>query len=487
VFRARLREALLAFGDRVLRQARVPDVPVFVDALRASDGAFLPYDAGDVARGLVLANPAYQQTLLRFLCGLSALTGDPRYRAAAERTTRFLLRRAADPNGLLLWGGHVAFDVGAGRPVAPSAAGWAHELKHHYPFFELMWAVDPEATRRYVEAAWNAHVIDWASLDFNRHGRYGIERRPTWDQEYRGGPVRFWGKGLTFVNAGSDLYYAAAMLASFTDEARILPWAKRLARRYVETREPGVGVSAYQFSQSASAHCDGPSVRGDRARYQLAELVGPDHLVLESTLFRPRPIVQRAQLHLSEVLGDRGREFETWAVDELLAWTDVAYREGDNAFLPMLTDGLHLDRLTLHKDGYFGPAGRRLAVIPAGPDFFWTYAYAFRVSGDSRFAETAERIAHRNGLEASRDYRDVLGLLDLHAATGRGALVEDATRIARNILDHDVLDGLFVTGDAALVSDPRSIALLRLLAVLEDRLDAIVPYVGEIGRGNAGW
>ncbi|HSO34516.1 MAG TPA: hypothetical protein VLT33_18405 [Labilithrix sp.] len=471
----------------MLRQARVPGLPIFADALRVDDGSLFPYDAGDVARGLVLANPAYQQTLLRVLSGLSALTGDLRYRAAAERATRFLFSRAVDPNGLLLWGGHVAFDVQAGRPVAASAAGWAHELKHHYPFFELMWAADPKATTRYVEAAWNAHVIDWSNLDFNRHGRYAIERGPLWDQPYGGGPVGFWGHGLTFVNAGSDLYYSAGMLASFTGEPRILSWSKRLARRYVETRAPRVGVSAYQFSQSANAHCNGPSVRGDRAQYQLAELVGADHVVLESTLFRPRPIVQRAQLQLSEALGAAGREFQTWAVEELHAWTDVAYRAEDNAFLPLLTDGFPLEGLTLEKDGYFGPAGHRLAAIPAGPDFFWTYAHAFRVSGDSRLAEMAERIAHRNGLRASRDHRDIFGLLELHAATGRAALLDDAVRIAGNILDHDFLDGLFVSGDAALVSDPRSMALLRLLAVLEGRPDAVPPYVGEIGRGNTGW
>ena len=49
-------------------------------------------------------------------------------------------------------------------------------------------------------------------LVINRHGA----ARPMgalWKSEYRGGPVFFWGKGLTFLNAASDLIYAAGQLA----------------------------------------------------------------------------------------------------------------------------------------------------------------------------------------------------------------------------------------------------------------------------------
>ena len=76
------------------------------------------------------------------------------------------------------------------------------------------------------------------------------------------------GKGLTFINAGSDLIYAAAMLSKFTSDPKPLEWAKRLAYRYVETRDPKTGIGGYQFSQMASAWCDDVGkITGDRAIY----------------------------------------------------------------------------------------------------------------------------------------------------------------------------------------------------------------------------
>ncbi|MDQ8735377.1 hypothetical protein [Paenibacillus sp. LHD-38] len=58
------------------------------------------------------------------------------------------------------------------------------------------------------------------------------------------------------------------MLAKLSGDETPLAWSKRLAHRYVETRRPGIGISGYQFSQSAASWCDGPAVRGDRAQYQ---------------------------------------------------------------------------------------------------------------------------------------------------------------------------------------------------------------------------
>jgi len=50
-----------------------------------------------------------QQPLLRILDGLTALTGEPKYRRAAEEATRHALQHLATPNGLLYWGGHLAW------------------------------------------------------------------------------------------------------------------------------------------------------------------------------------------------------------------------------------------------------------------------------------------------------------------------------------------------------------------------------------------
>ena len=67
-----------------------------------------------------------------------------------------------------------------------------------------------------------------------RHTAMQIFRRLRDEHAYQGGPIFFVGRGLTFINCGSDLYYAAGLLHHFTGEAPPLVWAKRLNERFLE-------------------------------------------------------------------------------------------------------------------------------------------------------------------------------------------------------------------------------------------------------------
>jgi pectate lyase len=201
-----------------------------------------------------------------------------------------------------------------------------------------MWEANPKATQELIENIWNGHVLDWSTLDFNRHGN-PIKRGRLWENEYRGGEVFFWGKGLTFHNAGSDFCYAAGLLTKLTGTPEPLVWAKRLSQRYVETRDPKTGLEGYQFSQCASAWCDDVgTIRGDRAQYQYGDDF-KGHRVVEGTLFpcygnTPQIEPQVGRLLLGESLGDQGREFTRQAVETLTAWGKSAYRAKDNVFVP---------------------------------------------------------------------------------------------------------------------------------------------------------
>ena len=193
----------------------------------------------------------------------------------------------------------------------------------------------------------NGHVLDWATLDFNRHG--GPDRPgKLWQNEYRGGEVFFRGKGLTFHNAGSDLYYAAGMLSRLSGAPEPLIWGKRLSQCYADTRDPQTGLEGFQFSQSASAWCDDTGqIRGDRAQYAYGEDF-KGHRVVEGTLFpcygdTPMIEPQIGRLLLGEALGAPGDNFTRQAVAALTAWGRAAYRERDNRFIPMLTDGTSME------------------------------------------------------------------------------------------------------------------------------------------------
>ncbi|MCA0755598.1 hypothetical protein KP806_11085 [Paenibacillus sp. N4] len=478
-----LMEAAINHTDYVLERAadRTGGTPLFVNALDADSGKPVRHDYDHVDQTAMLSSPASQQNWFRTLDALTVLTGKTGYRDAAENVCRYMLKEHTDRNGLIYWGGHTSFDLEAQRPVFAADKALVHELKCHYPDYELMWNADPAGTKRYIEAVWNAHIIDWTNLDFNRHGPYDSPSGALWANEFEGGDIFFWGRGLTFVNAGSDLYYSASMLAKLAGEAAPLDWAMRLAERYIQTRRSGVGISGYQFSQSSSAWCDGPAVRGDRAQYQLAPLIPEGHLVYEGTLFKPRPSVQRCQLAIGEALGDKGRAFLEWSCGEMAAWGRAAYRSEDNSFIPMLTDGWSLEGLTLDRKGYFGRKGTVFKAIPAGPEFFWMYAMGYRLSGNPFLWSMAKNIAAGLGLgdigepdggsggvrmpdtfPETADHRIIFGMIELYKATDRDAYIGMAAQAAKQLLASRYRKGRFETGGKVLINDPAALALLHL-------------------------
>ena len=251
------------YADNVLRYGRdvygPKHTPLFVDGINVDTHEPPVWPARkDYAKiwrmpdQWILSNLASQQNLFRVLSSLTLLTGDPQYKQAAVDATRYGFDHLQHETGLLFWGGHAAWDAGHEQPVGEATSrevAGKHELKHHYPFYELMWEVDPKATRKYIEAFWANHILRWDILDFNRHGYFEPIPAWIWESQYVGGPVPFTGQGLTFFNAGSDLFYSAAMLTKLSGDPRPLVWGKRLAKRFVDVRHPETGLGADNFSQ----------------------------------------------------------------------------------------------------------------------------------------------------------------------------------------------------------------------------------------------
>ena len=500
--------AVRQFANQVLAQGR--DVygkptPLFVDGLNVDTREPVKWKWAD-GQEWVLCNFANQQGLLRTLDGLSGLTGDARYKDAALEATRYAfdhLRYGTQNNGGLLgWGGHLAYnatdDVLAGNP---GGKGRIHELKCFFPYYALLWEANPKATQELIENIWNGHVLDWATLDFNRHGNPD-KRGRLWANEYRGGDVFFWGKGLTFHNAGSDFYYAAGLLTKLAGTPEPLVWAKRLSQRYVETRDPKTGLEGFQFSQCATAWCDDVGkLRGDRAQYQYGDDF-PGHRVVEGTLFPcygNTPLIepQLGRLLLGEALGEQGREFTRQAVEALTAWGKSAYRAKDNAFIPMLTDGTSLEGYVCKKDGYFGPKGKVLRAGHPRAEHLWVYALAFRLSGDPFMWEMARNIAQGNGWgdigESPKvdpklkppgnnsDPRLLFALLELQRASGKQAFLDHAQSIGQNILKQRVNNGWFVPSQRHVycrLANDESQALLHLAAALLGKPEAVPAFTG---------
>ena len=263
------------FADTVLLYGKdvygPQHTPLFVDGLNVDTREPAKWKLD--GKEWILSDLANQQNFFRTLDALSRLTGDPKYHQAAVDAVRYAFDHLRSPNGLLYWGGHCAYDAATEQLVGEmhdKAHGgrYEHELKRHYPYYELMWLVDSQACKTFLESFWDAHILDWSNLEMNRHGSFTQARGTLWQSRYEGGPVFFPARGLSFVNTGSDLFYAGAMLHKLSRQADPLIWAKRMAHRYVETRNARTGLGGYQYTRYAEGdrgEAVRPGVRGSCA------------------------------------------------------------------------------------------------------------------------------------------------------------------------------------------------------------------------------
>ncbi len=468
--------------------------PLFVDGvdLATSQAAPAPWRFNRRSgREVILSNLARQQRLFAALDSLTVLTGEQAYRGAAAEALAYAFANLTDGAGLLRWGGHCAYDALSDDWVGYRPA--LHEMKCVYPQYELMHAVDGRATERFIEAFWNAHVYDWSVLDFSRHGQYGLEMGELWDHAYRGGQVWFTGRGLTFINAGSDLFYAGAMLHRFTGDGRPLTWAKRLNRRFVETRDPGTGMGGYQFS---IRHLPGADHWTDRAIHQFSGMLC-GHVVREGSITTARQVkticVQAGMIRMliAESLGGEGAEFAASAVEELAAYGKHAYDAQQNIFHSIHTDGTVLTGTVFEKDGYYGLAGESFRSTPGDCNFLLAYATAYRLTGDAFCWQMARDLARGNGLgelgepdgapapAGSTDCHDpgaVMAMIQLHRATGKDGFLPVARAAADNIIRERFKDGCFVAprqAETVSLDSNDPLALLYLSAALAGRGDEL--------------
>lgn len=475
--------------------------------------AFLPAGA-DVGEGILISNLANQLNFLRVLDGLSALTGDAAPRERALAICRFALRRNRR-RGMLLWGNHAAVDLRTQRPVFLSIKGKVHELKSHYPPYDLLWQADAAALEDAIACHWHGHMYDWARLDFSRHGRMDLPdyRLPAdpWGAPYAGGDPFFIGGGLTFLNAGSDLYYAAATLARLSGRPGPMEWALRLLRRYEATRHPRTGMGGYTFSCIFDKTDPERKRNGDRAHVQFRDQF-PEHTPLEGSLSTGGAIwtiIGRSalcRLQLARELGvEHGAPFARSAAADLLAYGRSCYEPAANLFHPTFTDGFRLTGQTMAQDGYYGRAGTRFAPVAADELLLWSHLAAWRACRDAQLWLTARRIARHRGIgdigaspgDTPRLAADAPGtpegcfaLLELEREFPGVGYLDGATEQARGLLRDRFRDGWFISAPDAFISldAAEPIAFLHVAAHLAGKPDAAPPYCSNVALSPAeGW
>ncbi len=470
--RARLK-VVVQYADNVLSDAadhfRQEPTPLLANGLNVYTKAPVEWVYRDGSRA-VISDFAQQQNFMRVLAALSQLTGEPKYKAAARAEIAYYFAHYQDRGGLLHWGGHRFVDLRTLRPVAfgPQDRG-AHELKNVFPFYELMYEVYPEATVRFITGFWNAHVYNWHTLEISRHGEVGRPPGAQWTNAFADPKPYFETKGLSFLDAGNDLIYSAAMLYKLSGDKGALVWANRLAAQYVKARNPQTQLGAYQFTQprktaDTTNDSDTLSLYGDRAKRQFGPDF-PDHLVLEATMLLRRlagTIYSEnalMELDLSQSLGREGQDFLKWTQQGLDSFASYAYVPGRHSFRPMLTDGTDLTGYVLKRNGYYGRAGTKLDLYPAGPEFMLSFARAFMLTGDTNLwavargvAESCElgdigtapaRGAHLNLDTPNSDAIILFSLLDLYQETRHQPYLELARAVGNNLVKNRWHHGYF--------------------------------------------
>jgi pectate lyase len=457
-------DAVREFADNVLKYGRdtygPKHTPLFVDGLNIHSHEPVKWIDPDGTKWII-SNLASQQTLMRTLDGLSRITGNPKYREAAMQAIEYALERLRTPSGLLYWGGGAAYDASADK-VADKIGEYSFGFKLDYPHYELMWRVDPNETKRFIEALWSAHVRDWSNLDFNRIAIMSANLEEPWNHEYKGGPTFFKSKygGGGFFTTGTSLVQAGATLYRLSGHEQPLVWSRRLVKRFVETRHPKTGISVYMYNNPWRS-------LGDDLKEHFADpytTIFPLEPFEETRgIYYPETAQTHAWISLflvGDMLGEEGKQFVQWVLEELTAWGKVSYRKEDNSLVPMLTDGTSIEGYVCKQDSVFGPRGSVAKSYFADLAFFWAYALAYRLTGDefmwqmagdigigNSFGNIGESPKQKPKLKVDTTCSNVyglLGFLELYKNTNKPEFLWIARRIGDNIIKNQFYKGFFV-------------------------------------------
>jgi pectate lyase len=512
--------------------------PLFADGINVLTGDPVKWTGN--GETWILSNYGSQQNLMRVLDSLTELTGDETYREAAAEATRYMFTHHSDSRGLLYWGGHKFVDLATHTHHFEDEP---HELKNNFPYYEFMWRVDPDATARMLRAIWNAHILDWKTLDMNRHGPYNSPRGVLWDHDFEQPEPFFEGRGLTFINFGTDMMHVGFSLYILGEDDGARLWSKRLFEQYIRARHPETKLGVYQYSMPErrdTPPASGPltgrltySNFGDRAENQFREVYGD--IALEGnvlwgnrveTMYGRSPIMT---LHLAEKLEGtpEGDYLLEKTLEGLIAMSHHAYDAEKNIFRPMWTDGTDLTGHTMPRTGYYGREGDEFRALKPDGIMALSYARAARLSGgEPAIWNVLRNILIAEGLgdigsppvsgstsdlnlnlnqypnqkqnqntetdsgpdldleNSSTDPNMLVAVLELYMATENPVFLQLAERMGDNIITRNYHHGYFMPSRDHLYARFDSLeplALLVLEAIRSGTPDAVPPYLASYG------
>ncbi len=496
---------LQSYAAAVLRHGRdtygKKHSPLFVDALevntmKAPEKMYIHRLGGPGPRSkqpfqpVISSNLAYQGNLMRFLVGISNLTGDERYRDAYKDSLRYCFKHYSVPNGLLHMGHHRWINLNTddqdGNDWPAGKSG--HEMKRDYPFYPIFWDADPVAARRMMTAHWDSHIQDWGFMNFTRHGSYvkQLNEETVWSQPITEPVVGIVKGNLTFFDSGSDIIYAGAQLGLLNDDDRPLFWAQRLYARYSESAHPDTGLPPWHHTSLRDFGSEKDPV--------------PEYALITSGSAGLMNGGGIAMLRLGEELGPKGRYYRETMLKHLKAYARHCYRPEVNEMRNMLFDGTDL----ADRDAKNASPGEEVksSWIPWSPTptNILAFAICYKQSADKEIWEALRAMFRGNNFgdigswagedprlnlrTAEENYLFIFPLVELYKATRNMAYLDLGRVIANNAFRAHFRpeQGLFTPSPLhrhANLCSAEPLALLTLEAAMRDRLDEVPSYAGS--------
>ena len=538
-------QAVKTHLDNVLSSGRskVKNTSLLADGIDTFTGTLASWANTDQTFSPI-SDYASQQNFMRTLVAYSTITGDMKYKNAAVATTKYFMKYFQHNNGLFKWGGHEFINIDTLLVEGPENKGLVHELKNHYPYYELMLEVDEAAVKKYLEQQWAAHVIDWTTLDVNRHGenttvlnKYDAPEKsnsillrpiPVNDVVDPSNivmtPVNTQAlqlpnsQGLTFINAGSDLYYAAYLLGELTDNKTATAWGKYLARQYQLAQNPETGLPVYQFTQplqrdTTTDDYNTNSKYGDRAKRQFGDDF-KDIALEGNVLFKNVSSIIIDSMNINLYIGEQfnDQELLNWTVNTLKKYYEYALCYDNNhelRLLPMWNDGQSMLGYVFKKDGYYGNKGTVIDYLNITSEHMLTIVRACQLFPEDQelwdlLREVAQGLGYGDiGVDGNKKEMSlsmnpinpftntsinssfgVMTFVCLYEITKRSEYLDMARVIADNIVATKFYRGYFVKSEShryCRINDNDALALLTLAAAIEGKYSEIPVYLSDTG------
>lgn len=402
-----------------------------------------------------------QQYFFRVLDGLTELTGDSKYRDYAKSQYEMYMNTDSlhDKNGLFYSGNHRYYDINSGKILGDVTNKYEH--KFNFPHYELMFETDSEKAADFVEAYWNAMVTDWENLLFSRHGSFDKDiASDVWASGTYNKDHELWldndESGLSFINAGTDLMYAAVEYYKATGNEDALSWAKNLWNEYYMASDPNTKILVYQYTKLAS---------GDRGLLQFGDTYGDRALEgkiltknYASSIYGiavPAMVQMAADIEDEEWLNQLKESYE--------GFVDSAYNTETGKFRPILSDGTSLVGYTADVDGYFFNQGDVCSEYAFTTDLKTGLLYVATVTGSEKLWNIARNhfsalgeigtqpgvgVSLRTSSTTNADPQHALVFFELYDKTGEKAYLDLALKICDNIKKYSYSNGYFLKASA---------------------------------------